>query len=252
VCAVSFLNTSPLVWGFLHGGQRDLFDLFFRVPAACADMVAAGEADIGIVPAFELLRQNLETVPGLGIACRGAVRSILLVSKVEPGAIRTLATDSSSRTSVQLARVILARKYGVRPVFVSKAPELAAMLETADAALLIGDPALRLDPEVLPYRVWDLGAEWMDLTGLPMVFAVWAGRPGVITPAVTQAFHDSFQYGRAHMDDIVRMESPARRFAPEFVRRYLTANILHELGEAEREGMRLFLKLAAAERGRAA
>ena len=78
-------------------------------------MVAAGKADIGIVPAFELLRQNLETVPGLGIACRGAVRSILLVSKVEPSAIRTLAADSNSRTSVQLARIILARKYGVRP-----------------------------------------------------------------------------------------------------------------------------------------
>ena len=116
-------------------------------------MVAAGKADIGIVPAFELLRQNLETVPGLGIACRGAVRSILLVSKVEPGAIRTLAADSNSRTSVQLARIILARKYGVRPAFVSHAPELASMLDTADAALLIGDPALRVEPAALPYRV---------------------------------------------------------------------------------------------------
>ena len=215
-------------------------------------MVAAGKADIGIVPAFELLRQNLETVPGLGIACRGAVRSILLVSKVEPGAIRTLAADSNSRTSVQLARIILARKYGVRPAFVSHAPELASMLDTADAALLIGDPALRVEPAALPYRVWDLGVEWLDLTGLPMVFAVWAGRPGVITPSISQAFHDSFQYGRAHMDDIIKIESPARRFAPEFVRRYLTEHIIYELGDAEREGMRLFLELAGAERGRAA
>ena len=207
-------------------------------------MVSAGEADIGIVPAFELLHQDLEVIPGLGIACRGAVRSILLVSKVEAAAIRTLAADSSSRTSVELARIVLARKYGARPVCTSHAPALETMLRTADAALLIGDPALRLDPAALPYHVYDLGLEWCELTGRPMVFAVWAGRKGILSPAITQAFHASYRYGRTQLNEIVRLESLARSFAPALVRRYLITHILHEIGEAEHEGMRLFLQYA--------
>src|SRR5215472_6250066 len=146
VCAVSYLNTTPLVWGMLHGAQRGLFDLEFAIPAVCADRLASGDADIGIVPSFELTKQELEIIPGAGIACHGAVRSILLISSRPAEAIRTLAADSSSRTSVELARVILARKYGAHPEIVRQAPNLDAMLKTADAALIIGDPALRIDP----------------------------------------------------------------------------------------------------------
>jgi predicted solute-binding protein len=150
VCAVSFLNTSPLVWGMLHGPQRGLFELDFRIPSGCADQLASGAADIGIVPSFELTRQNLEVIPGAGIACHGAVRSILLISKRPAPQIRTLAVDTSSRTSVQLARVILERRYGADFVSIPHAPDLETMLRTADAALIIGDPALRLEPARLP------------------------------------------------------------------------------------------------------
>jgi chorismate dehydratase len=141
----------------LHGAQRDLFNLSFCLPSECARRLAEGEAALGIVPVIEKARQGLVMVPGTGIACRGAVRSILLVSRVQFGKIRTLATDSGSRTSVELARIILAHRYGVLPEIVSMAPELAPMLEEADAALIIGDPALRLDPSKLPYHVIDLG-----------------------------------------------------------------------------------------------
>src|SRR6266545_4550799 len=106
VCAVSYLNTAPLVWGMLHGRQRGMFDLTFRVPSECADLVAAGEADIGIIPIYELVRRRWQAVPGVGIACRGAVRSILLISKVEASGVRTLAGDAGSRTSIALARII--------------------------------------------------------------------------------------------------------------------------------------------------
>src|SRR5262249_56380430 len=116
VCAVNFLNTTPLVWGMLHGPQQGLFDLDFRVPSACADQVASGAADIGIVPSFELTRQDLEIIPGAGIACHGPVRSILLISRCPAGEIRTLAVDSSSRTSVQLPPLILAPEYGSHPL----------------------------------------------------------------------------------------------------------------------------------------
>src|SRR5207248_359598 len=104
-------------------------------------------------------------------ACRGPVRSILLIAKCPAPEIRTLAADTSSRTSVELARVILSRRYGAMPVRIPHAPDLPAMLRAADAALIIGDPALALDPAHLPYRVYDLGAEWVEMTGLPMVFA---------------------------------------------------------------------------------
>ena len=149
VCAVSFLNTTPLVWGMLHGPQRGRFDLEFRIPAECADRLASGAADIGIVPSLELTRQDLEVIPGAGIACRGPVRSILLISSRPAPEIRTLATDKSSRTSVELARIILERRYGASPAFLPHAPDLEAMLRSADAALIIGDPALRVDPALL-------------------------------------------------------------------------------------------------------
>jgi chorismate dehydratase len=228
----------------LHGSQKGLFDLLFRVPAECADMVASGEADIGIIPSFELIGQELGVVPGVSIACRGEVRSILLISRKPAGEIRTLAADSSSRTSVALARIILARRYGVEPEIVKRPPDLAAMLSEADSGLIIGDPALRVNPESLPFYVYDLGREWMDMTGLPMVFAVWAGPPGYITPPVVVAFQDSCAFGRRRLDRIIFEEARARGFRPDLVRRYLTSHIVFELGAPERQGLDLFLRYA--------
>ncbi len=244
ICAVSYLNTVPLVWGFLRGEQRDTAELIFRVPAECADLVVAGSADIGIVPAFELVRHDLAVVPGLGIACHGAVRSILLVSRTAPDGIRTLAADSSSRTSVALARIWLERRFGVAPALVPHRPQLQAMLEMADAAVVIGDPALRLDPETLPYRVYDLGAEWVAMTGLPMVFAAWAGPSAAIAARLTEAFQASYRFGRAHLDEIVAEEAATRGFAPDLVRAYLTRHIVHEIGAAESAGLARFLEYA--------
>ncbi|HEV2325017.1 MAG TPA: menaquinone biosynthesis protein [Terracidiphilus sp.] len=244
VCAVSFLNTTPLVWGMLHGPQRGLFDLDFQIPAACADQVASGEADIGIIPSFELTRQNLEIIPGAGIACHGPVRSILLISTRPAAEIRRLAVDSSSRTSVQLARVLLARRFGAEPELIPHAPDLDAMLRLADAALIIGDPALRLDPARLPYHVYDLGREWVEMTQLPFVFAVWAGRASVITPEVVDAFQQSCRYGRERIEEIVAAESKQRGMAPELVRQYLTRHIVHELAPRDYQGMELFLNYA--------
>jgi chorismate dehydratase len=244
VCAVSYLNTAPLVWGMLHGPQQGLFELEFRIPSGCADQVASGAADVGIIPSFELTKQNLEVIPGAGIACHGPVRSILLISRLPAAEIRTLAADSSSRTSVELARIILRHKYGAVPELSVHAPDLDTMLATADAALIIGDPALHIDPAQLPYHVYDLGAEWVQMTGLPMVFAVWAGRPGVVTPELAEAFRSSCRYGRERLDEIVAAESSARGFPPDLARDYLSRNIVHELNSRDYEGMDLFLSYA--------
>jgi predicted solute-binding protein len=241
---VSYLNTVPLVWGMLHGPQRGLFNLDFRIPAECADRMASGEADIGIVPSFELTRQDLAIVTGAGIASHGAVHSILLATRRPPDGIRTLAADSSSRTSVQLARVILERRFGAAPDITPHAPDLEAMLRKADAALLIGDPALRVGAPPEGVRLYDLGEEWSAMTGLPMVFAVWAGKREMVTPERAEAFRESMRYGRERIDEIVALEAPRRGFPPELVRYYLERNIVHELGPKDYEGMDLFLRYA--------
>jgi predicted solute-binding protein len=228
----------------LHGAQKDLFDLSFDIPADCARRLARGEADIGIVPAAVLPELGLEIIRGAGIASRGAVRSILLISKVAPPEIRTLALDASSRTSVALSRIVLRDRYGVTPQCVSMPPDLPAMLEAADAALVIGDPALRIDPLKAPHTALDLGEEWFQMTGLPMVFAVWAGRREVVTPEIELAFRDSARYGAGHIDEIVLCESEKRGFSQELAREYLTRNIVNELSERDYEGLRRFLELA--------
>ncbi len=228
----------------LHGAQRRAFDVSFAVPAVCADRLERGSADIGIVPVFELGRQSLDVVPGLGIASHGAVRSILLISKFPLSDIRTLAADTSSRTSVALARIILAERYDVRPAVTRHAPELGPMLAQNDAALIIGDPALHLDPTGLPYHVYDLGAEWNAMTGLPMVFAVWAARPGILNAAMEQAFAGSYLYGRDHLDEIIETDAIPRGFSADLAREYLTRHIVFELGDRDRAGMELYRRLA--------
>ncbi len=247
MCAVSYLNTVPLVWGLLRDpAQSDMFDLRFALPSACADQLAAGEADIGIVPVIEMGRQKLDFFHNCGIASLGPVRSILLISRVPFGQIKTLATDSGSRTSVMLARIILAEKFGCDPQLISRAPDLPAMLKRADAALLIGDAALRVDPATLPFATLDLGEQWTELTGLPMVFAVWAGRKQYIREPYGQALLDSCRYGLERIEEIVAHEAPARGFSEAVVREYLTRFIRFEFGEPHYRAIEKYLQHAAA------
>ena len=225
----------------LHGGQQGLFDLFFRIPAECADLVASGQADIGIIPCFELVRNTYGVVPRVGIASRGPVRSILLISKIPAAEIRTLAADSSSRSSVALARILLAEKFGASPEVTRHDPQLEKMLIEADAALVIGDPALRLDPATLPFRVYDLGQEWTEFTGLPMVYAVWAGPEAFITPEVSLAFQESCRYGLERLEEIAIAESPARGISVQLGLSYLQRNLICELDGDCMRGLETYL-----------
>lgn len=249
VSAVSFLNTSPLVWGLLHGPLKGRMDLRFVVPSECADDLREGRADIGLVPVIELARQpDLSVIPGSAIVCQGPVRSILLVSKCPLTEIRSLAADTSSRTSVVLTRLVL-RSHGVHsPVVTPHQPDLDAMLRVADAALIIGDPALRLDPEMTawqgePVFVYDVGQQWVEMTGLPMVFAVWAAKEPV-DPEAAAVFEESKRYGLSHVDEIVERESQARDFDPDLVREYVTSRIAYDLGPRERAAIDRYLQLA--------
>jgi chorismate dehydratase len=228
----------------LHGEQREQVDLRFSIPSVCAKEVEQGDVQIGLVPVAEVARQQLDIVPGMGITCRGAVRSILLVSRRPFSKIRRLAVDLSSRTSVQLARVILRERFGVEPEFTPAHPDLEQMLAHSDAALLIGDPALRLVPEELPYECLDLGAEWLTLTGLPMVFAAWAGKPGLPLDLLKDITRGSYEFGKAALDEIVNIEYARRGVTRALADRYLRHHIRFELGVEELRGLRAFYELA--------
>jgi predicted solute-binding protein len=211
-------------------------------PADCADRLRRGEADLGLVPVAEIARQSLPVLPGTCIASDGPVRSILLVSRKPWEAVRTLSADRNSRTSVVLAQIILEERFGVRPVVSAHAPSLEAMLAEADAALLIGDAALQVDPASLPYAVLDLGEEWQRLTGLPMVFAAWAGPAAVQSPWLEGTLRESLADGIANLDVIVEQEAARHSVGGDLARSYLTENIRFLLGERELAGMREYLR----------
>jgi chorismate dehydratase len=245
VCAVSYLNTIPLVLGLIDGPQHNCVDLSFAVPSLCAERVVSGVAEIGLLPVIEMARNGFGYIPGTGIACRGPVRSILLVSGGKPfERIRTLATDTGSRTSVELARIILSEKYSNEPALVPMPPDLTRMLASADAALLIGDAALAVDPSDLGLPVLDLGEEWTELTGQPMVFALWSGRPEVLSPTLEKVLRNSCHYGLENLDSIIEKESELRGFPRWLVQQYLTRHIQFLLDERDYEGMRTYLKMA--------
>jgi len=244
VCAVSYLNTVPLVWGALRGPQRGTMDLSFAVPSVCARRVEEGVVDVGILPVIETARMGLEFIPDIGIACRGAVRSLLLISRVPFDQVKSLAADVGSRTTVELARIILAHRYGAEPAVFPAAPQLGSMLRDADAALLIGDAALSVNPLELDYPVLDLGEEWMALTGLPMVTALWAGHKKAITPELAGLLRESCRFGLASLEQIIQEESSQRDFPEWLVRDYLTRHIVYEIGESEHAGLKLYLEYA--------
>lgn len=242
--AVSYLNTVPLVYGMQHGTERDAVELTFSLPSVCAERVAAGAVDVGLVPVAEIGRQQLESVPGVGIAARGAVRSILLFSRVPWRQVRTLAADSSSRTSVELARVIVRERFGAAPAVLPFEPDLDVMMDAADAALIIGDPALRIDPANTPYDCLDLAAEWFDLTHLPFIFALWAGKPRIPVSRLHGITESSYQFGRTHIRNIARQEAVRRNLPEELALRYLQHHLRYEIGSEELAGLEAFFTLA--------
>lgn len=244
VCAVSYLNTLPLVWGLKEGPQRELLDVRFEIPSVCAALLQSGETDIGLVPAIELERQSLSIITAQGIASRGPVTSILLFTKVPPAAIRTLAADSSSRTSVVLAQIWLREKFGVKPVVSEAAPDVTTMLAHADACLVIGDPALQVDLASMEYGVFDLGAKWTEMTGLPFVYAVWAARAGFDSTFAAGVLEDSWLYGKSRIPAIAAAEAAAHGVSEKAAVRYLTRSIQFEIDPDCRTGLNRFRELA--------
>lgn len=238
VSVVDFLNARPLTWGLLHEPPPGV-SVSRDVPSACAAKLAAGEADVGLIPSIEYARiPDLKVVPGLGIAASSEVRSVLLVSDVSREKVRSVSLDPASRTSAALTRILLKRVYGV-------SPEYREGGGPADARLIIGDPALktRLNGHV----VLDLAAEWRAFSGHPFVFAFWAVRSEAATPEVAAILRRSYDAGRAHFDSLVREESATSGLSPAVVEDYLRHALHFELDAGDLDGLQLFYRLAAEE-----
>lgn len=241
---VAFLNSRPLAWGFLEGRYRDLFEASLYPPAEVARRLAAGELDIGLIPAIEVQRiPDLSVLPGLCVAATHEVRSVLLVLKKPLAEVREVALDENSRTSAALVKILFADRWGLAPTYREARPRVEEMLEVADAALVIGDPALSVDRE--RYQILDLAAEWRALTGLPAVFALWAVRPGVELPDLALYFEDSLRRGLEAMPELVASAAKELDLPRDEVERYLTEYLSYSLGPDELAALDAYYRRAA-------
>ncbi len=242
---VNYLNSKPLAWGFMKGHHADLFVPSFHPPAQVARLLAEGSLDIGLIPSIEVQRiPRLKILPDLCVAATHEVKSVLLVANGPIEEVRRLALDQNSRTSAGLVRILLAERWGIRPQTVQQRPDIDRMMADADAALIIGDPALKVDRE--RYFVYDLAAEWRSLTGLPFVFAVWAVRSDVEFTDLSFYFKSSLRYGLSSLDILVREAAAELDLDTTDVRSYLTDNLSFFLREDEIAGLEEFYRRAHA------
>ena len=251
ISAISYLNTAPLMWDFEHGEAGSEFDISYTLPSACARALEAGTADIGIIPAAAYAQiPGLMVLPGVAIASRRPVRSILLVSRVPVDKVRTIALDTSSMTSVALTKVLFEKWLGGGRTFTPMSPDIENMLAHNDAGLVIGDPALQIDRS--RYLTLDLAEEWIRYTGKPFVFAFWAVRQNALPEAASsQDLATVFQQSRdrglepASLDQITREWASRVALTESDVRSYLTENIYYQLDPPCLEGLQLFYRYAA-------
>jgi predicted solute-binding protein len=271
ISIVEFLNTAPLVWGFTDGPLAGKYELSFAVPSQCAEDLRAGRADVGIIPAIEYQRMDdLVVVPGMAIASKNEVRSLLVVSKVPIEMAQSFALDTNSRSTVGLVRILSRRHWNIDPEFINMPPDASKMLAHADAALVIGDPALRLRlmmdamqaktpsgegccgcEDAHPIKgvatlfMYDMAQQWREMTGLPAVLAIWAARRGVLTPEMIADFQASRDYGLSNFGEIAEGAALKLELSPRELERYLTENIDFSLDEENLAGLRRYYEECA-------
>ena len=261
IAAIGFLNPAPLMWDFEHPPLNAPLALRYQIdrmsPAECADRLAAGAAEIGLVPIASLASNpGLRILPGCTIASKGKVRSLLLVRRASQPleTLRTVAADTASRTTLAHARILLRHWNNPNVPFLPLAADLDAMLARADAAILIGDPALRAledsanrferTGELLVYH--DLAQEWRTVTGMPFVSAVWGiACSGPSVESIAEDFVQSRIHGLENIDSIVAEWSRRIPIPETTIRDYVTTNIHYILDRECIEAMRVFFRMAA-------
>jgi chorismate dehydratase len=245
IAASSYLNTAPLIWSFTSGSQRDGVELFTDTsPARCAEMLAAGEVDAALVPVIEYQRiHDVVIVPDVCVGSETAVRSVVLVTrKNNLKKVERVALDESSRTSAALVKIIFREFLGFEPEWLSAAPNLHSMMQRADAALIIGDPAMSIARE--QFRVFDLATLWHEFTGLGFVFAMWMVRKDAVAKIRSIDFAAARDEGLANIQQIAAAYWGEIGLPEDEVSRYLTENIVFRVDEKMRQGLNQYFALA--------
>lgn len=262
ISVVRYLNAAPLAWGILEGQQAGDFEPVMSTPAECAEQLSAGSVDIGLIPSIEYQRiKGATIIPGPVVASRHRVKSVLLISNKPLWEVKTVAVDNGSRTSAVLARIVLDEFNHVRPEFRPSPPDLVSMLGQSDAAVVIGDTALKfmewnenpdaekqkamlkLSPE--PLLVFDLVERWKVLTGLPFVFAFWAAKPGFKDKGVVDLLKASRDFGVANTTTIAEKYSATLEMKKEYLQEYLDQCVHYYMDDASAQGLQLFYEKAA-------
>jgi chorismate dehydratase len=241
--AVNYLNVRPLVHGL--GGRPDVH-LRFDVPSECARLLESNAIDLGMVPSITYLdRPSDRIVPGVCIGSEGRVASVALYGRRPVGLLRTIALDTSSRTSAVLVRILCRRVFEISPTFVPHAPDLSSMLAEADAALVIGDPALFLDHQALGAWKLDIGGVWAEMTGLPFVWAFWSGRADAAMPETVRLLQSAAADGMANLDEIAETYTASSPDRAALAARYLHENLVFTFGPRMLEGLTTYYREAA-------
>jgi Predicted periplasmic solute-binding protein len=245
VAASSYLNTAPLIWSFIFGTQRESVELVTdTAPARCADMLSKGEVEVALVPVIEYHRlHDVAIVPDVCVGSRSAVRSVVLASRVNNlKKVKRVALDNSSRTSVALVKIIFREFLGFEPEWETSPPDLKSMLVGADAALIIGDPAMTMPRDRL--HVFDLATLWHGYTGLGFVFAMWMARAEIVEAIRAISFASARDEGLTHLDEIVSQYSAQLDLSAEEIKSYLTRNIAFQMDEDMTRGLEMYFELA--------
>jgi len=253
IAASTYLNSAPLVYSFAQGALRHNYEfLGDAAPSRCAAMLAVGECEIALIPVVEYQRiPGLVIIPEVAVASKNRVRSVLIAARCPLTEVRRVTLDTSSRTSQTLVKILFERRYGLRPEFTERTPnasvECENMLEDTDAALVIGDPAIRLAASAsqLGVRIYDLAEEWRAMTGLPFVFAVWAVREEFADPALVRDFLAARQEGIERLAQLAISYSEELRLPQEDLLDYLQNCVNYDLDADNIAGMNRYFELAA-------
>lgn len=246
LAASSYSNTAPLIWSFLQGqAAKDVELITDTAPARCADMLAERAVDAALVPVIEYQRlSEVLVVPGVCVGAKSQVRSVVLATRCDSlKKVRSVALDTSSRTSAALIKIIFREFVGTEPEWIPHAPDLPSMLTVADAALLIGDPAMTFTRDGL--HVHDLAGLWREHTGCGFVFAMWMVRAGAAERMASVDFTAARDEGVAHLDEIAATYAREMGLPTDEIANYLSTNISFKLDDDLLAGLNLYYELAA-------
>jgi chorismate dehydratase len=254
IAASTYLNSAPLIYSFAQGSLRRRFTFIGdAAPSRCAAMLAAGQCEVALIPVIEYQRiPGLRIIPEIAVASKNRVRSVILAARCPLNEVRTVTLDISSRTSQALVKILFLRRYGTSPKFTERVPDATMgcenMLEGSDAALVIGDPGMKLEASSgqLGIRIYDLAEEWRAMTGLPFVFAVWAAReegledePDLVRDFIAAKWEGIEQTGRIASQYAIELNLPE-----DDLLRYLHDNVNYDLDVENIAGLRRYFGLA--------